>query len=80
MIRSLILILAIGATSIHFTELDHDSAFFSVLLPLLALLSLLALALWLVTWFHRRGIRQTTNPETGSVDFPGDGSSGGDGG
>ena len=81
MIRALIAILLVGGLSVHYSDFSHESALFSVLLPLLALVSLIALALWLVAWFHRKGIRQKTRAEPGSgIDFPGDGPGGADGG
>ena len=77
MIKSLVIILAIAAVSIHYSDLQAESALHSILLPLLALLSLTALALWLVHLFHRRAISQKTRPGGTGMDFL-DG--GGDGG
>ena len=77
LIKFLVLILIVGATSIRYSDFEHESAVFSLLLPLVALLSLIALALWVVAWFHRRGKGQTLESRrAGDVDFPGDGSGG----
>ena len=76
MIRSLLAILLVGGLSIYHADFDSESALYSVLLPLLALLSLIALALWIVTLLHRKGVQQTIKMEPGNgMDFPG-----GDGG
>ena len=80
MIKALLIILLAGAVSIYNSDLDSESVFPSVLLPVVSVLSLIALALWMVACFHRKGIEQTIKPESGSgVDFPGDGSGAGDG-
>ena len=74
MIKSLLLILLSAALSIHYSDFESESAFNSILLPLLALLSLISLALWIVTLLYRKGVKQTINAEAGSgMDFPGDG-------
>ncbi|MCP4877742.1 MAG: hypothetical protein GY896_19985 [Gammaproteobacteria bacterium] len=81
MIKVLALILVIGGTSIYYTDMESESALASVLLPILVVISLIALALWLVTLFHNRGIVQTTHSSVdGSSGFMGDDSGGGDAG
>ncbi len=81
MVKALSIILIVGAASIYNSDLDNESVVSSVLLPVVSVLSLITLALWMVTYFHRKGINQTIKPELGSgIDFPGDGSGGGDGG
>ena len=80
MIRSLIVILLICATSLHYSDLDGNSALDSILLPLVAVAGLIALALWLVALLHRRGINQKTGRGGGGLDFFDGDSGGGDGG
>jgi len=81
MIKALAIILIVGALSIYNADLESGSVFFSILLPIVAVVSLIALALWIVTHFHKKGINQTTNTSGGSgLDFFDDGSGGGDGG
>lgn len=81
MIKALAIILLIGSLSIYYSNLDSESAFASILLPLTSVLSLIALALWAVCLFHKKGIDQTVKHGTGGADsFSGDGSGGGDGG
>ncbi|MBL1278487.1 MAG: hypothetical protein COB30_020625 [Ectothiorhodospiraceae bacterium] len=63
---SLLIILLIAASSLHFTDLEHPSTFFSVLLPIVDVISLIFLALWLVFFFQRKGITQYTSPKSGS--------------
>ena len=79
MFKSLLLIMAAGAVSIHYSDLESDAVLVSMLLPLLAVVSFIALALWLVILFHRRGISQTASPggDSGS-DFVCGGDGGGD--
>ena len=81
MIKSLILISIVGATSFTYTDLESDSAFFSIFLPFVDFCSLVALALWFVTLFHKKGITQSTGPYNGEsgtgVDI-GDSDGGGD--
>jgi len=76
MIRSLTPILLLAAASIYYTDLGAESAFRSLLLPLIALI---ALALWRVNFFHRRGIRQTIDRGAGPGGAFGDDLGGGDG-
>ena len=65
MIKGLILILLVGLPALHFTELGSDSAFRSVVLPVICLFSVIALALWFVTLFHRLNVAQTSNSSNG---------------
>ena len=81
MIKSLFVILTAGGLSIYYSDLDSESSFSSILLPIIAVISLIALALWLVTFFHNRGINQTIKSSARSgIDFFSDSSGGGDGG
>lgn len=65
MIKSIILICIIGATSFTYTDLESESAFFSMFLPFIDFLSLVAIALWFVALFHKKGITQTTESHKG---------------
>ena len=76
MIRALIVILAIAGTAFYFTDIESDSVITSVLLPILLVLALIALALWLVMLFQRRGISQRVDRVGNSVDTFGDGPGG----
>lgn len=58
MIKALLSIIFVGGFSLRFVDLSNDSAFFSMFLPFLVFMSALALALWFVTLFHKRGISQ----------------------
>ena len=78
MFKSLAIILLVAALSIYNSDLNSESAVLSLLLPILSVISLVALALWLVAFFHRRGINQKTGPGGGGMDFNDGG--GGDGG
>jgi hypothetical protein len=78
MFRGLLVILLVGGLSFHYAELGSASALRSVILPIAVLLSLIALALWLVLFFHRYGINQRTG--SGDGGFGDGGCSGGDGG
>ena len=70
MIKSIILICIIGVTSFIYTDLESSNAFFSMFLPFVDFISLVALALWFVALFYKNGITQTTEPQN-------DGSGGG---
>ena len=73
---SLLIIIAITATSLHFTDMESSSAFYGIFLPLINFLCFVALALWLVLHMHKKGINQHTS----SSDSGGGGFFGGDGG
>ena len=77
MFKSLAVILLVAGLSIYNSDFDSESSVASLLLPILSVISLVALALWFVAFFHRRGINQKTGPGSGGMDFH-DG--GGDGG
>jgi len=79
MIKSLLVILLVGYLSIYNADFDSESVIYSVLLPILSVISLIVLALWLVSHFHKKGISQTSSKGGGGMDFFGDGSGGGDG-
>ena len=71
MIKALAIVLFASAASIYNSNFESESVIYSILLPVVSLMSLIALAPWMVTYFHRKGINQATRPETGSsVDFP----------
>ena len=77
MLRALIVILLIGLPSIYYSDFESESVLASLLLPILAVLSLIGLALWAVCFFHRRGISQTVKPGAGPGASFGDGGDGG---
>jgi hypothetical protein len=78
-VKSLLVILLVGGASVYNSDFASESVFASVLLPVVSVLSLIALALWVVILFHNKGIQQKTRSELGSgIEFPGDGF--GDGG
>lgn len=86
MFLKLAIILVVGGASIRFSDFANESSFYSLILPIVALLSLISLALWFVAFFHLSGIRQTFPTSSGSGDGTGtdgfggfDGDSGGDG-
>lgn len=76
MIRALLVILALAGVSFYYTDIGGDSVLASVLLPIVLVLSLIALALWLVLLFHRRGISQYSSRDGGGFDSFGDGPGG----
>lgn len=59
MIKSIVVILITGVTSFIYTDLDNENTFFSLFLPFVVFLSLVALALWFVALFHKLRIPQT---------------------
>jgi len=70
---SLLIILVVGGSSLHFTDMESDSAFYSVFLPVLDVFCFIALALWIVFRFHKSGINQNTQSRGGGGFFGGDG-------
>ena len=78
MVKSLIAILSAAGASLHYSNLESQSAFYSVLLPLVAAVSLIALTLWCVLKFHQRGISQRAQRRVGDINFI-DGPGGSDG-
>ena len=83
MFRILVAIVGIAAAGAHYSDLSSPSAFKSVFLPLCAVLAFVALALWFVVLFHRKGMSQTSSTRGGiSSDSFGMGNidGGGDGG
>ena len=79
MLLRLIIILAVGGTSIYFSDFESEATLNSIALPIVAALALIALALWFVALFHKFGVQQTYNSSSdGGAGFGGDG--GGDGG
>lgn len=79
MIKSFIFIVIMGASALKFTDMQSDSAFFSVLLPFTVFFSALALAFWFVILFQKKGIKQNVSGKGGGgfSDFGG-GDGGGD--
>lgn len=66
MFRTLAAIVVVGAIAFSYTDLESDSVFASTILPFIVFVALLALALWFVTFFHQRGIKQTADPSDAS--------------
>lgn len=82
MIKSLITIISIGIASFTYTNIESNSVFLSIALPISFFISLVALAVWFVMLFHKNDIPQITDSRGsdpgGLGDF--DGGSGSDGG
>jgi len=49
-------IMAVGASAYVFTDIDSQSVFPSVLLPLLVFFSIVAFAIWLVLFIQKAGL------------------------
>ena len=79
MIKSIILICIIGVASFMYTDLESSNTFFSMFLPFVDFISLVALALWFVALFYKNGITQTTESQNGDSGIGFDGSDGGGG-
>jgi hypothetical protein len=67
MLRSLIVMLVLGGLSFYHTDLGSESVWRSLVLPLLDFFFLVALAVWLVLFFHRRGIDQNASRGDGGA-------------
>ena len=81
MIKSLFIIIALGVPSFIYTDIQSSSAFYSIMLPLIVFSTLVSLAFWFVTLFHKLGVNQTTSSSSGdSSGFGGFDGGGGDGG
>jgi uncharacterized membrane protein YgcG len=82
MIKSLIIIIIIGITSFSYTNIESNSVFLSVALPILFFISLVALAIWFVAFFNKNNISQTTDSRGSDSGGLGgfDGGGNGDGG
>lgn len=81
MIKSLIAILLIGVISFYYVDIEGESAFLSVVFPVITFLSVLALGFWFVALFHKLGINQSASAIGGdSGGFGGCDGGGGDGG
>ncbi len=61
MIKSLAIITLTATVSIYNADLGSEAAFFSIFLPIVSVISLIALVIWVVALFHKEGISQTTN-------------------
>lgn len=59
MIKSVPVIVLIGATSFICTDIQSPSVFCSVVLRAIDFLALVALGLWFVLLFYRQGVKQT---------------------
>jgi hypothetical protein len=77
MIRSLLIIVLIGGTSLVYTDIDSPSVFYSRVLPPTLLLALMAPAVWFVLLFHRLGVTQIANSSGGEPGGFGDPDGGG---
>lgn len=73
--KALLIIIIGAACSWHFTDIASDSVAYAVIAPLGVGASLIAFLLWVVMFFHRRGISQTShhNGDSGGYDGFGDG-------
>jgi len=82
MIKSLLIIIAVGATSFFYTDIKSTSTLYSAILPFVDFIVLVVLALWFIALFHKQGINQTTSSNNvDSNSFSGfDGGDGGDDG
>lgn len=76
--KSLLIILAALGTSWYYTDLESESPLGSVVAPLFVLMFLISLAIWLVMFFHNRGIDQTRPCGGDSTGFGDFGDGGGD--
>ena len=54
---TLCLILLSGWAGLRYSDLEHASALHAVVMPLLCLLSVMALAIWVLVFIHRRAGR-----------------------
>ena len=75
MIKSILLIVSSAWLSFIYIDIESANMFHSLVLPLLFVLSLIALAIWFVAFFHKSGINQT---DSSSGDSGGGFDSGGD--
>jgi len=74
MIKSIIIICTIGATSFIYTDIESSNVLFSMVLPFVNFLLLISVAIWFVMLFHKNGVNQTTNSRGGdSSGFDGGG-------
>lgn len=69
--RNLTISVLIFAASLYYTDLDSESLIASALAPLVAFISLVAVAVCAVILMHRAGINQHIDPGGGG--FGGDG-------
>ena len=76
MTKSLLLICTSGGISLFYADIESSGVFLRIVLPVVIFLSLIALALWFVILFHKKGIKQTLDSHDGG----GTGGFGGDGG
>lgn len=59
MIKSILLIVSFAWLSFTYMDIESAKLFHSLVLPLLFVLSLIALAIWFVAFFHKSDINQT---------------------
>ena len=56
MFKTLVLIVGVGAVSYALTDIENESIFLSVALPIVVLMSLISFAIWMVLFVHKMGI------------------------
>jgi len=78
MLKSLFLIILIGGFSFLYTDIESSSLLFSLFLPIVDFLVLIALGFWFVALFHKTGVNQSSSGSDGTGFLGGDGD--GDGG
>lgn len=66
MFKSIFIIIAVGAISFYYTDLNSTSKFYSSILPLVDFIAMVALAIWFVVLFYLQGVNQTTG--SGNLD------------
>ncbi len=76
--KSLLIIILGMAGSWYFTDIESDSMLSGVLAPIGVGIFLVSFLVWLVLFFHSRGISQTTSHNSDSGGFDGFGDGGGD--
>ena len=81
MFKSIFIIIAVGAASFFYTDIESTSTLYSAILPFVDFIALVAMATWFVVLLHRQGINQAIC--SNSIDSNGfngfDGGEGGDG-
>ncbi len=60
MFKTLIAIVLTGTLSFYFTDLRSEAALYAIVLPIVDALALIALAVWVVIFFHQQGIDEKT--------------------
>ena len=75
--KSLLIIIAGITGSWYFTDIESESILSAVLAPIGVCIFLVSFLIWVVMFFHSRGVSQTTSHSRDSGGF-GDGGGGGD--